>query len=116
MRDTEKTTKQVLIEARQIISKPENWTKYRRSSVTVGGIEVEPSSHLEKCFCAVGSIQKVKNYGTSEAYESKEVKKLDFALKKLLNYNNRVFMYNDHFETTHEDILKVFDMAIEAEK
>lgn len=45
------------------------------------------------------------------------IRKLDAATKEITNYvHAEIYVYNDHRHTTKDDIVKVFEKAIEKEK
>ena len=99
-------TKEILIKAKGLIDSPEKWCK--------GGFAVDINNHIVSvksesavCWCAGGATRKftgMHNWQVGEVALSR-FKPSGF---------NSVFGYNDHPDTTHEDIMNLFDKAIAA--
>jgi len=125
----------ILRTAREIISDPEHWTKgvYARNASSV---QVDTNSATAVRFCATGCIKRATGKVVAAAVNSNvdltlinivedfpevgyphlwAIKELDSALSDCLEEHtlDRVVYYNDHPETTHADILALFDKAIE---
>ena len=101
------TIQDCLSDARKLIEKPENWTKGAHAR-DAAGESVDYDSLAALSFCASGALEKVhKDYGSviwTKAYSA--------LLKSIPNEYLDVADYNDDPETTHEDILRLFDIAI----
>lgn len=93
------TTREVLTEARALISDEENWCQ--------GSLEYLPGQ-----MCAVGAIQKA---ATGDALKSNPASTLAWlALDRVIGEKNGLTMgYNDASETTHSCIITAFTAAIE---
>jgi hypothetical protein len=95
-----RTTADILREARALIDTPEKWIKgeYGRDG----------------CFCAAASIDHVSQINPS-TYDIKALVALYRNTPKPFEYE--LVAYNDHPDTTHADIMALFDRAIsEAER
>ena len=92
-------TLQVLIEARKLIEKPENWTQGELAR-DEGGTSCHPERGVR--WCAEGAIQKAT--GDYYYYDIMKAITGDFALYK----------FNDTH--THAEVLAAFTRAIEAER
>ena len=100
------TPREILIGARALIAEPENWCQdvSARSSINRA---VDPDDPAACRFCALGAIIRVGGY--SEAR---------YAATTLLDDEEMemgVTVFNDAPGTTHDDILALFDRAIEKE-
>ena len=111
-------TKELLIEARAMIADPIRWYKGGYAAKLENGEQV-PANHKEEyaCFCAYGAVdtaaEKGGGFGAAEDHAMHlldEAVPIDF---KSLRAGG-VITYNDAPDTTHADILAVFDRAIEA--
>jgi hypothetical protein len=100
------TPYEILVLAKEKISKPENWTK-SASARNKNGEDTYPTNSDAVCFCSIGAIQSVSKYTGDEAID---------ILRRVLYPNNwyGVAAFNDSHLTTHEDVMKAFDKAIEA--
>lgn len=97
-----KTTKQILIEARERISKKENWTQ-RSMARDADGNEVNSGSLEATCWCSLGAI----------ASCAKNCDDMEDAYHKLIDATGfNVAEFNDTH--THEQVLAAFDKAIAA--
>jgi hypothetical protein len=100
------STLKVLKEAKEIISDEKSWQK--GSYVSADG----------KCLCSLGAITKAVNSSVSnpiKLYGSDVTKYLEAqsVLRSALPLYYDVHTFNDLPETTHKDIMEVFDKAIE---
>lgn len=97
------TTAETLRKAKALISDPENWNKdgewYRGK---------DPESD---CMCAYGAIMRVT--GKFTEWPSKEYYTQPMEAASLELFNDEVIEVNDHPDTTHDDIMALFDRAIE---
>ena len=111
-------TKELLIEARAMIQDPIHWYKGGYAAALVKGQQV-PANHKEDyaCFCAYGALDTTaeKSGDLGEA-EDRAMHLLDESVPNdfKLRHGGGVITYNDDPDTTHADILAVFDRAIEA--
>jgi len=92
--------KQVLIKARNLISKPENWTQ-RAVARTPEGHRTSALSTNAVCYCAMGAL--IKIYPLYQG--SRHIGVLAKAMGADVAY------YNDNH--THAEVLAMFDKAIE---
>lgn len=95
--------KEVLIEVRKLISKPENWTKH----VAARDLDFEkvPSSSPRACrWCIIGAVYKVVNNDLLARIRITDI------LGRVLG--GHVDAWNDADETTHQDVLDLFDKTI----
>lgn len=122
----------VLRMARSRIEKPENWTKgaFARKGTAGASHAVDPNSLDATCFCMVGAVLSVlglpfvpmpgdsragllyAEYVTARkalAYAREQA----YPLREWEKYNTRLSDFNDGEVTSHADVLRVFDMAIQ---
>jgi len=92
--------KQTLIKARELISKPENWTQ-RAAARTASGHRTSALSTNAVCYCAMGALLKI-----SPLYQGS--RHIDMLAKAM---DDSVAYYNDTH--THAEVLAMFDKAIE---
>lgn len=108
---------QILISAKVVIEKPENWTRgwFARDA------ENNPVHSAERnavCFCSLGAVRKVM-FGPESTEPCRDktynliVNLMDDVVRDTFNECN-VPTFNDN--TTHEEVLKMFDKAIEVAK
>ena len=111
-----RTPKQVLVEARELISN--GWTQgtYSRDAQTYS---VDPVSESASCFCILGAIRRVEainDVADADNSLTENFKAATVAICsviKPLGYDH-VPEFNDDKETTVEKVLEVFDKAIES--
>lgn len=110
---------EILINAKKLIEKPENWTKKYLAKDSFG-YKVEPLSEKAVCFCSVGAVKRASGFHDRNAdsvYNHECVLLLNEALLQLEFYQHGViWLFNDRFDTEHEKVIKVFDKAIEIAK
>lgn len=111
-----KTSKQILIETRNLLSDPSKWT--RRTLARDKNLKnVSPYSDHATCFCMYGALQRVSFIGglvrtdTGLAYDEAR-SHLGNVVAATTPYP-KIDYFNDHPNTTHEDVLKILDKAIE---
>lgn len=109
-------TSKILKKAKKIISNPVNWTKYRLAK-TEDFVSVEPMSEDAFCFCSIGAVEKALD---GEDYSPEYVNALN-CLNLVVKQKNKkncdtVSSFNDKSSTTHDDIMKLFDDAIDLAK
>lgn len=99
----------MLVEARKLISNKENWTQgaYAQDSK---GRPVTGRSPYATCFCAFGAIDKIAEMAFNPVKSIRsQLEYLD-----LFTEDIGVIKYNDSH--THEEVLSLFDKAIEQVK
>lgn len=105
-------TAAILTTARELIADPKHWIKGILAS-TLDNCEVDPEQTEAVKFCMVGAVLRAEKdhnyvYRRSDAVENPFL----FLTKAC---NGRVLaVYNDHY--THEQVLQLFDKAIELAK
>ena len=93
-----RTTADILREARALIDTPEKWIKGRYE--------------CNGCFCASGAIRAV-----SDSLSAWKTARLLVVSVLPREWAFHLPLYNDHCDTTHADIMALFDRAIaEAER
>ena len=101
----------VLKATRALIDTPEKWTKgaYARDARgrVVGWLDPGAS-----CFCVQGAFHKALGHLGDSSFEVWHERVSD----AFPAHFNSVQEYNDHPDTTHADIMAVFDRAIAAEE
>lgn len=101
---------ETLAKARELLEDPSRWTRHYYARNKYG----DPSSDIQRgtCWCAIGALLKVRGVNSLiEVYGlQKDVNYLDQAARC------RVSVFNDDPDTTHTDILRLFDKAIELAK
>ncbi len=100
----DKTTKEILTEARSLITDPDNWTQgsYAKDAE---GVAVSIWSNKATCWCALGAL-----------YSFNEDALLDIPADTLNTLRPHILSqgivtFNDNH--THEEVLAAFDKAIE---
>ena len=115
-----------LIAARKLIENPNQWIKGAIAR-TARGYECEAESGTARCFCAIGAVRRARHDLTGTPFGSyPTVNRLRDAVQ--LENPNRiegeseclntmtVADYNDRPQTTHADVLALYDRAIAATK
>jgi hypothetical protein len=99
------TARKILIAARAKIERPEAWTKgrYARDKNGEGTI---PNSRHAVCWCAIGAVHAASPSDTAPALTQ---------LNRFVPGGEATYTYNDFPETTHAEILALYDRAIAAE-
>lgn len=99
------TPKQILTQARELISDPKRWTKGYFAKTALGA----PCGSLSDraiCWCISGAINKVSEFKNHQvAYD-----RLRLVVGPLIT------QFNDDPKTTHADVIAAFDRAIEHSK
>lgn len=95
--------------AKALIADPKCWIK-GVIALNDDGEQVESDNLKAVCFCSLGALRAAAaNRGINKALRT---------LYKHLpeNYNGFLTGWNDHSSTTHEDVMKLFDKAIQDAK
>lgn len=95
------TTIEILVAARALLSDEKRWTRGDLAH-DIDGAAVDPRSKNAVCWCVIGAVQK-------------------FSLGHQCDALNRIHNvvggsgseFNDYLTTTHADVLRVLDAAIE---
>lgn len=99
---------EILVGAREILSDPNRWTREFQARDSEGH-SIGWRDSRAVCFCLMGAINRagldISPTDISPAYEAMD------ELDKVLD--NAIPVFNDRTSTTHEDILKALDAAIE---
>ena len=105
------TVEEALIAAKAMIADPKHW----HQGAFAPGPLPEHELHEDYCMCAWGTLEWLARYGYN--IEDQTRVEADAALIAALP-KPYVWVpdYNDKSETTHEDIMALFDRAIEAVK
>ena len=111
------TTGEILSIARVKIRNEKNWLKGQSTEKSNGDF-AHPSSAKACKWCALGAVRSVFKEGTEEhsfdtAMDEHMFQTAMFTLSKFTDCKN-IAAFNDHSETTHADIIAVFDKAIAA--
>ncbi len=67
----------------------------------------------EKCFCIIGAIHKAKG-GNNFETRVKAIRKLHKSLADIFPAHLDIIEFNDSDSTNHDDVLELFDYAIES--
>lgn len=95
---------EVLVKAREILSKEENWTRenYARDE---DGEPVYFDSSKAVSFCSIGAV-------ATSGYSAEYVSALE-ALEMVVK-PTPIIVFNDAESTSHKDVMAMFDLAIES--
>lgn len=101
-----------LIAARALIDTPEKWTRHTFAR-NADGLPVNNDSEKAVCFCIMGAVGRV-----TECYSAAITpwREMTNALREAnaITANFGIPHFNDRFDTTHADVLALFDEAIAA--
>jgi hypothetical protein len=101
------TTLQILTAARELLSDEARWTKAYLAK-TLSERPCDPRAYLAVCWCAMGAIDRAAKRNTSGAFEA------GLTIESVIY--KPIAAFNDDPATTHADVLKAFDRAIEKAK
>jgi hypothetical protein len=104
---TEKTTKEILVEARALIEHPANWTQGELAHDRCG-YKAHPNEPRAVCWCAIGALKKVCDGNYFVERTARVV--LDNQARSM--FGEDVVDANDR--RTHSQVLAIFDEAIRA--
>jgi hypothetical protein len=102
-----KSIKQVLIEARTLISSRRRWTKYALAR-DKHDLVVPPTDPKAKCFCSLGAIEKV--CGPNAVLRGAAQNRIQRAMSRAESGFCSIASVNDY--RGHAATLKMFDIAI----
>lgn len=98
------TTLEILVAARELLSDKKHWTRGDLAH-DVDGAAVDPRSKNAVCWCVIGAVQKF-----SLGYQCDALNRIHNAVGESGSE------FNDYHTTTHADVLRVLDAAIEKAK
>jgi hypothetical protein len=104
---------EILIKAKAEIANPARWTReaYARDE---DGQAVDIFDPNATCFCAVGAIRRQT---PTPRVINMPIEYAVMAVNEVARAKARtIYHHNDHPETSHEDIIQVFDEAIRVER
>lgn len=102
---------ELLIAARAMIPTPNEWTKGVNAR-DANGEPVEACDSDAVCYCTLGAVDSIGYSAVSTRDYSRAVLALEAAIPE--GFRLEVFEYQDLPETTHADVLALFDRAIAA--
>jgi hypothetical protein len=120
-------TSEMLERAKALIADPEHWTKGTLARDAKGNY-ANYNGPEATCFCMRGALCRVQYENERDAvlitplerHEGWEIRRdAERRLRRVLKNNTQfdsVSDFNDHAETTHENVLVVMDTAIQQEK
>ena len=95
------TTTQVLEKARHLVRTPRRWVQGMHSGV----------HGVTRCFCVFGAVYNVRKQLSNDAPEWVLLKRASIEL-----FGTTPVSFNDRHDTTHGDVLRLFDRAIALSK
>ncbi|MFM7009062.1 MAG: hypothetical protein ACKO0Z_06965 [Betaproteobacteria bacterium] len=101
-------TVEILKRAREIIAAPGAWTK-GKDAINEKGEGVNPKSPNACAFCSYGAVLREVPLG-------EHFRVIDILREALPKGYEMISLYNDHSITSHDDVLALFDRAIEISK
>lgn len=105
------TVKDVLIGVKELISTPERCTKVVNAR-DENGVTRSPFDPRACCWCLLGAIRKVTNDGDASEVREVLVKRIRRVSVEPYLWEEAIWMFNDHHNSTHENVLKLLDKAI----
>ena len=109
------TTLEILIKAKNLISKPENWCK-GNFSIDESGNSIDYMNDRAAAYCAFTSINKI-GHGSNCLPAKMCLFNIIYPYDEYHNYHSSIITaFNDHPNTTHDKIMLLFDISIEKEK
>ena len=97
------SAKDILVAAKALISKPENWTQ-EVCARDAFGMPVASNDGAAICWCSIGAINRVEHSG-------KDYNHALTTLESLVPHGS-IPSFNDFPDRKHEEILALFDRAI----
>lgn len=104
--------KNYLIQARELIQNEKNWCKLAPARNKSGACTYLDSPEACK-FCAIGALAKVAEANNGRFHNNLVYSMTLDHLSKQLDWKS-ITEFNDDPKTTHQDILSLFDKAIQA--
>lgn len=98
------TTVEVLQAARAKIEKPETWIKGDYARTAPDGNPIGPACDNAKCWCTAGAVDAASDYTYTNAWY--------YLTLALPSPWVEIVHFNDAPDTTHDDVLALFDRAI----
>lgn len=98
-------TREILIGARKLIEKPENWTQGAKSRDINGKPSVFGYKASAVCWCMLGAMEMT---GKSLFANNKAQQVIELVINM-----NSIIRWNDSPDRTHAEVLAAFDRAIE---
>lgn len=108
------TASEVLQQARDLISDPKRWTQGTYAKTKEGSIAYPPTHKDAYCFCSIGAIARVQNLLPVDAESSKAVGFLTQLVTGQPGVDDRWAIPEFNDSRTHDEVLQMFDFAIEA--
>ena len=112
------TVKELLIAAKELISDPARWTK-GAGARDAKGVSCNTDAPEAVCWCSAGAIYRTTLSGECLDEARRELSKAARKLAPELFGDQAFFTdyvgLNDAKETTHADVMKMFDTAIGAQ-
>lgn len=104
---------ELLVEAKALIEDESKWARgyYARGK---NGELREPTEDGATCFCSIGALMKVLN--GYDYPESLQIDRAERVLNKCVGGNGSIIGFNDDRSNSHEDVMAVWDKAIELER
>ena len=105
---------EVLLRARDLISTPEAWTK-RSFARGKNGRPTAPSASISTQWCMTGAVQRSARAVTTrfDARWGVVVNEAIIALTEHPAIKKSIAFFNDHSNTTHDDVMRVFNETID---
>lgn len=101
---------EVLKQAKELISKPEFWIKGTNAADS-DCVSTAIASAYACRFCMNGALLRITGFDGSESIRAYDDARN--ALVRVIGNNDSMHRFNDKPETTHADVMRVFDAAIE---
>lgn len=106
------STLKVLVSARKLLSDPAHWTRGDLAHDAAGD-SIDPRSEDAVCWCVMGAVQKFSLGAGYQGDALSLVYSVVGGISEFYDELNAVPEFNDSPATTHTDILRVLDAAIE---
>lgn len=106
------TTEQLLYVAKARITDPDNWCK-GASAFTSNGRPVGVSDPNACKWCSYGALAYAHDVTSLEQECEAEFVNADVLLRRAANVGGSYIEFNDRPSTTHSDVMRMFDKAIE---
>lgn len=97
---------EILVAARELLGDESRWTRDNLAH-DVYGVEIDPRSKNAVCWCVMGAVQK---FSPGAGYQGAALSRVHSVVGESIDE------FNDNPTTTHADVLRVLDAAIERAK